>query len=57
MDEILDFLKYKMTIDEVAGGPGLIKVIGRIHPPIDKTISEIKDFLSELILSFELGNK
>ncbi len=46
MDEILDFLKYKMTIDEVADGSGLTKVIGKIHPPIDKTVSEIKDFLS-----------
>lgn len=46
MEEVLDFLKYKMSIDEVAGGPNAIKVIGTIHSPINKTISEIKEYMS-----------
>ncbi len=46
MDEILDFLKYKMTIDEVAGDTRITKVTGTINPPVDRTISEIKDYVS-----------
>jgi len=46
MEEILNFLRYKMSVDEIAGDFSVTKVIGALHPPIDKTISEIKEYMS-----------
>ncbi len=45
MEEILEFLNHKMSVDEVAGGLNTFRVIGTIHSPVDKTISEIKEYM------------
>lgn len=47
MEEILDFLKYKMTIEEITGGVTITKVIGKLNSPIGKNINEIKDYFSQ----------
>lgn len=46
MEEIVDFLRYKMDIEEVATGINITKVVGTIHLPIEKTIGEIKEYFS-----------
>lgn len=45
MEEIIDFLKYKMTIEEITG-ISITKVVGKLNPPVDKTIDEIKEYFS-----------
>jgi Zn-dependent protease len=46
MEEILNFLKDKMTIDEAGGDFNVAKVTGMLNPPIEKTIDEIKKYFS-----------
>ena len=45
MEEIIDFLRYKMTIEQIMG-ISITKVIGKLNPPVDKTINEIKEYFS-----------
>lgn len=45
MEEIIDFLKYKMTIEQIMG-ISITKVVGKLNPPVDKTIDEIKEYFS-----------
>lgn len=47
MEQILEFLKTKMAVEETSGTTTLTKVIGEINPPIENTIKEIKDFFSQ----------
>jgi membrane-associated protease RseP (regulator of RpoE activity) len=44
MEKIIDFLKYKMDIEDITTGLNFTKVIGTIHSPISKTIGEIKEY-------------
>jgi len=46
MEEILEFLKSKMTIEEVSGSLIMTKVTGRLFSPVEKTISEIKEYFA-----------
>ena len=46
MEEILEFLKSKMVIEEVTGSLIITKVTGRLCSPIDKTITEIKEYFA-----------
>lgn len=46
MEEILDFLKHKMSVDKIEGDLSVTKLIGALHPPLDKTIREIKEYMS-----------
>jgi membrane-associated protease RseP (regulator of RpoE activity) len=43
MEKIIDFLKFKMDVEEVTTGLNFTKVIGTIHSPLEKTINEIKE--------------
>ena len=44
MDEIFEFLKYKMTIEDITSGITAAKVTGTINPPVESTIKEIKEY-------------
>lgn len=44
-EQIVDFLRTKMSIEEVSGSSLTVK--GRIFPPIRKSVSEIKEFFSQ----------
>lgn len=46
MEEVFEFLKYKMKIDEITGGIRVAKVTGAINPPVERTIREIKEYFS-----------
>jgi membrane-associated protease RseP (regulator of RpoE activity) len=46
MDDLVDFLKSKMTIDNIGYRINVTAVTGKLNPPIDKTISEIKEYFS-----------
>jgi len=45
-EEIIDFLKTKVEIDEIGADLNFIRVTGRLYPPIAQTIKEIKDFFA-----------
>jgi len=44
--EIIDYLKTKMSIDDVGGSLFATKVKGILNPPLARTISEIKEYFS-----------
>jgi membrane-associated protease RseP (regulator of RpoE activity) len=46
MEEIIDFLKSKMTVEEVGGGLTTRHVLGVLNPPVTNTIKEIKEYFS-----------
>ncbi len=46
MEEIVDFLKSRMTVEEVGGGLTTRHVLGVLNPPVLNTIREIKEFFS-----------
>ena len=46
MKEIVDFLKSKMTVEEVGGGLTTRHVLGTLNPPVSNTIREIKEYFS-----------
>ena len=48
IDNIIEFLKFKMAIDTVDQGYHQAKVVGKINLPLDKTISEIKEYFSSV---------
>jgi len=45
-EQIIGYLTTKMTIAEVTGSSLTGKVKGRIFPPVEKNVEEIKDFFS-----------
>jgi len=45
-EKILEYLKQKMVIEEVQQGITIIRVVGAIIPPVDKTIQEIKNYFT-----------
>jgi len=47
MEEIIEYLKHKMTIQEVEQNLNLMKVRGKINFPIERTINEIKEYFSK----------
>ncbi len=47
MQEIISFLENKMTVQGVQTSLNLVKVVGRLNPPIDQTIKEIKEYFSQ----------
>ena len=47
MQQIINFLEYKMTVQEVQTTLGLTKVIGKLNLPIDQTIKDIKEYFSQ----------
>lgn len=46
-DRILDFLRTRMSIEEVTGSLQITNVIGKLNPPISNTIREIKEYFAE----------
>ncbi|MBE0433662.1 hypothetical protein IBX73_09395, partial [candidate division WOR-3 bacterium] len=45
MDEqIISYLKTKMSIEEVTGSAATTKAKGLLHPPLSKTVSDIKTY-------------
>jgi membrane-associated protease RseP (regulator of RpoE activity) len=47
MEEIIDFLKSKMTVEEVGGGLHTRHVLGVLNPPVSNTIKEIREYFSK----------
>lgn len=43
-EEFLDFLKTKMSIEDIGGSLFVTKVIGIINMPVERTIAEIKEY-------------
>ncbi len=46
MEEIINFLKSKMTVEEIGGGLTTRHVLGTLNPPVSNTIREIKEYFS-----------
>jgi len=47
VEEILDFLQYKMSIEEVTNEPMMTAVKGVLAAPLERTIREIKEYFSQ----------
>ncbi len=47
MEEIRNFLEQQMKIDDITYGINGIIIKGVINPPVEQTIKQIKDFLSQ----------
>ncbi len=45
-EQLIDYLRTKMSVEEVTGSAFMGKVKGKIYPPIGQTISEIKEYFS-----------
>lgn len=46
VDDILNYLKTKMSIDEVTGSLQITDVVGKLNLPVTRTIKEIKEFFA-----------
>jgi membrane-associated protease RseP (regulator of RpoE activity) len=59
MNEVVEFLKYKMTIEEVTTGIRGARVTGTLNPPVKNTVHEIKEYFKTTeftpVLSEEKG--
>lgn len=45
-EEIIDYLKTKMSVEEVTGSAATMKVKGLLHPPLSKTVADINEYFS-----------
>ncbi|MGB3341776.1 MAG: site-2 protease family protein [bacterium] len=46
MEEILNYLKTKMTVEHVTGSLTVTQVSGKLNPPDNRTIKDIKEYFS-----------
>ncbi|MDH4211875.1 MAG: site-2 protease family protein [candidate division WOR-3 bacterium] len=45
-EQVIEYLRTKMSVEEVTGSSLIGKVKGKIYPPVGKTVSEIKEYFS-----------
>jgi membrane-associated protease RseP (regulator of RpoE activity) len=46
MTEVIEFLKYKMDIEDTTTGMRGVTVVGTINAPVEKTVQEIKEYFA-----------
>ena len=47
MEEIINFLKTKMNIEDITGSLTITQVTGVLHQPVERTIRDIKNYFSQ----------